>query len=161
GADYTALSGTITFSPGQTTQSVSVKVLGDLLVEANETFFLKLSNVANATLGRDTVQATILDNDQSIIRTTDITVTEGNSGTSDAILPITLSAPNSQTVTVQFATQDDTAKAGSDYIVATGAITFAPGEITKNLVLKIIGDTVVENAERFIVKFSNPANATL
>src|SRR4029079_1643372 len=73
GQDYTTVSGTVTFAPGERTKSVFVKVVGDLLSEGNETFQLKLSNPVNATLARSSAQATIIDNDQSVIRILDLT----------------------------------------------------------------------------------------
>ena len=49
-ADYQAASGTLTFTPGQTTRQLTVLVNGDLLDEANETYFVNLSNPGNATI---------------------------------------------------------------------------------------------------------------
>jgi hypothetical protein len=95
-----------------------------------------------------------------------ISVTEGNSGTTDALVPVNLSAPSAQTVTVDYATVDGTAPGGAtaannDYIPASGTLSFAPGETTKNIVIKVNGDTKYEADERFKVVISNPVNATL
>ncbi len=51
GADYTPVSGTLTFAPGQTTQTVTVPVLGDTVSEGNETVLVRLSNPVQATIG--------------------------------------------------------------------------------------------------------------
>lgn len=61
GLDYTAASGTLTFAPGQTSQSVSVAVLADNLAESDETFRLVLSGPAGATLAKSAGTATIHD----------------------------------------------------------------------------------------------------
>ena len=58
----------------------------------------------------------------------DVSVTEGNSGTVNATFTVTLSAPSSDTLTVNYATLDQTATAPSDYKAAKGQVTFAPGE---------------------------------
>ncbi|MGI9212067.1 MAG: Calx-beta domain-containing protein, partial [Methylococcaceae bacterium] len=91
----------------------------------------------------------------------DVTVAEGNSGTSNANVTVSLSAASSQTVTVSYATLDGTATAGSDYTAASSSLTFAPGEISQTFNIPIYGDTQVESNENFRVNLSNPGNATL
>jgi len=95
-----------------------------------------------------------------------ISVMEGNSGTTDALVPVNLSAPSAQTVTVDYTTVDGTAPGGAtaannDYIPASGTLSFAPGETTKNIVIKVNGDTKYEADERYKLVISNPVNATL
>ena len=63
GSDYIAKAGTLTFSAGTRTQTLSVKVNGDRVVEPNETLFLNLSNAVNATLVKSQGVGTILNND--------------------------------------------------------------------------------------------------
>lgn len=50
GVDYVAANGTLSFAPGETKKSISVTVLADVEVEANETFYVNLSNPVNARL---------------------------------------------------------------------------------------------------------------
>src|SRR5437867_2050791 len=52
-------------------------------------------------------------------------VTEGNSGTTDAIFTVFLSQATTQTVTVDFLTADGTARSPSDYQAQSGTLTFA------------------------------------
>ena len=61
--DYTTASGTVTFPPGTTEQTLSVPVIGDTLSEDNETFFVNLSAPTNATIARAQAVGTILDDD--------------------------------------------------------------------------------------------------
>jgi len=63
GQDYVSASGTVSFAPGSTAQPVSVNVLGDLVVEGDETFFVNLSNPVNATIGDGQGLGTIVDDD--------------------------------------------------------------------------------------------------
>jgi subtilisin family serine protease len=63
GEDYAAKSGTITFAPGQTGRAVVVAVKGDLAVEPDETFSVRLSSPVHATLGTDVASATITNDD--------------------------------------------------------------------------------------------------
>jgi hypothetical protein len=63
GSDYTATSGTLTFAPGETVQTVDVPIVGDTTLEPDETFTLTLSNPVNATLGTATATGTITNDD--------------------------------------------------------------------------------------------------
>ncbi len=98
-----------------------------------------------------------------------VQVIEGNSGTTDALVAVNLSGPSAQTVSVDYTTADGVTvglnvaatAADSDYIAGTGTLSFAPGETTKNIVVKVLGDTAYEYDERFKVIISNPVNATL
>ena len=62
-ADYLALSGTLTFNPGETSKTISVTVRNDTVVESNETFFVNLSSASGATISDSRGLGTILDND--------------------------------------------------------------------------------------------------
>lgn len=79
----------------------------------------------------------------------DTLVREGNAGTSVATFTIRLGAPALDPVVVQYATQDGTATAGSDYQAASGSLTFARGQISKTVTVNVIGDTVIEDHETF------------
>jgi hypothetical protein len=94
---------------------------------------------------------------------TDTTVSEGNSGTSQADFTVSLSEPSTQQVTVAYATEDGTASAGEDYVGATSGstLTFAPGDTSKTVSVQVNGDTQNEPDETFFVNLSNPANATI
>jgi chitinase len=86
---------------------------------------------------------------------------EGNTGTALRQFMVTLSAASMQSVSVQYATADGTAKAGSDYTSASGSLTFAPGELTKTISVAVTGDTTVESDETFVVKLSTALGATI
>src|SRR5439155_1193797 len=86
---------------------------------------------------------------------------EGDSGTSSFDFTVSLTNPSDQTVSVDYATNDGTAAAGSDYASATGAVTFAPGETSKTVSVAVNGDVTNESDETFTVDLSNPANATI
>jgi hypothetical protein len=62
-SDYTPVSGTLTFSPGQTSKTISVPIIGDTIVENNETLFLNLSSPSNATIADGQGRATIINDD--------------------------------------------------------------------------------------------------
>src|SRR5262249_37478955 len=89
----------------------------------------------------------------------DATVTEGNTGSTNATFTVTLSAASSQPVSVQYATLDGTATAGSDYQAQSGTLTFAPGETSKSITVAVIGDRLAEPNETFSVNLSGATNA--
>ena len=132
--DFTAAGGTLNFAAGVTTQTVTVNVNGDLLDEANETFFLNLSGASNATIGDGQGVGTITDDDAApALSIGNATVTEGNTGTVDATFTASLNEASGQTVTVDYATANDSAAAGFDYQAAAGTLSFAAGDTTKTV----------------------------
>jgi PKD repeat protein len=86
----------------------------------------------------------------------DVTVSEGDT-TSSASVMVTLSAPASTNQSVSFATSDGDAIAGSDYVSSAGVVTFLPGEVQKSVSVTILGDTVQELNETFLVTLSSPS----
>ena len=160
GSDYSAASGTLTFAPGSTRQTVTVPVIGDTLVEPNETFLVNLSNGVNATIADGQAVGTIT-NDDTTITIGNVSLVEGNSGTKNSVFVVTLSQASATTVTVNFATADGTGKASSDYVATSGTLVFAPGETSKTITVVVNGDVSSESDEDFFVTFSSPSNAAL
>ena len=91
----------------------------------------------------------------------DVTVTEGNTGLTNATFKVTLDKAVGTPVTVAFATVDGTAVAPSDYIAKSGSVTFAPGTTSKDVLVSIRGDTVNEPDETFSVKLSAASGAVI
>jgi hypothetical protein len=100
-------------------------------------------------------------NTQPAVSIASAAVTEGNSGTTNAVLAVTLSKPSTKTVTVAYRTADGTATAGQDYTAATGTVTFAPGVTAQQVTVKVAGDTTYEPDETFTVTLSNASGASL
>jgi len=161
GDDYTAISGTLTFTPGETSKTITVTVIGDKIDEGtSETFTVSLSAETNASLVDGQGLGTILDDDKAnvSITTDDSYVIEGNVGTTTAVFTVSLSTPTAFTVTVDYATGGggiNGATAGSDYEAVSGTLTFAPGETLKLINVTIYGDTTDEPDEEFYVTLSN------
>jgi len=160
-SDYASTSGTLTFNPGQTTKTVTVSINGDAINEADETFFVNLSGPTNVVVSDGQGQGTIINDDALSLSIDDVSVTEGNSGTVDAIFTISLSTPSDQTVTVDYATANDTAASGSDYASNSGTVSFDPGETSKTVTIAVNGDTTSEINETFFVNLSNPNNGSI
>jgi Ca2+-binding RTX toxin-like protein len=92
---------------------------------------------------------------------TDVSVIEGDSGRRDANFTVSISSPAPGPVSVDYATAEGTATAGSDYESRSGIVTFQPGESSKRLTVPVIGDTVEEPNESFSVQISNPAGVAI
>lgn len=161
--DYTAQSNqTVSFAPGETQKTITVPVIDDNVVEQTETFSVVLTNPTGGAILTDaTAQGSILDDEQPNISVSDTAIAEGDADTRSAVFTISLSAPTTGTTTVNYATQDGTAQAGSDYTATSGSVSFATGETTKTVSVPVRGDTDVEGDETFSVVLSNPTNAAI
>jgi hypothetical protein len=91
----------------------------------------------------------------------DASIIEGDSGTKTLNFTVTLSAASSLTVTLNYATANNTATAGPDYVSTSGALTFNPGDLTKTISVTINGDQSFEQNETFFVNLSSPSNASI
>jgi hypothetical protein len=157
--DYVAANGTITFPPGNQAQTLTLTINSNTVLEADETFRVVLSNPsANASLGTPSVGTVRILNDDSVtVRLDNAQIMEGDQGTTRPLLfPISISAAADIPVSVNFATSDIRAMAGSDYVATSGVLTFAPGEVNKTIPVTINGDAQVELDEDFNLTISNP-----
>ncbi|WP_247745115.1 Calx-beta domain-containing protein [Shimia sp. R11_0] len=165
--DYETTTGTLTFAPGDVSQSVLVRVRGDALDEDDETFDLVLENPVNGILADATGVATIVNDDlanqPSFKDVPSITVLEGLGGTSPIEIPVELSHVSGRAITVEYEIRDGTARRNEDYTVdlPQGRLRFDPGETSKRVTLALRGDILAEGDERFTIVFSDPENATL
>ncbi len=163
GVDYVASSLTgQTIPAGSSSATFTVLVNGDTLSEPNETFFVNVSNVSGAGVSDAQGQGTIVNDDaQPTLSIDDVSVSEGNSGTTTATFTVTLSAASGQTVSVNYASADGTATAGSDYVARSGTLTFAPGTTAQGVAITVNGDTALEPNETFSVGLSGVSNASI
>jgi len=161
GSDYTSVSGTLQFPDGVISQSFNVPITLDSTDEPDETINLTLSNpTGSAALGNPSAALlTISDDDPlPVISIDDLSVSEGDSGTTAANFTVLLSNPSSQQIVIDFSTTGaGTASSIDDYQATSGKVTFAPGETSKPLTVLIHGDTQEEPNETFVVNISTPA----
>jgi hypothetical protein len=91
----------------------------------------------------------------------DVAVVEGDTGTLNAVVTVSLTEPHGNSVTVNYKTEDGTATAGSDYTAVSGKLTFAKDEMSKSIMVPIKGDRLVELDEYFSVRLSNAKGAKI
>ena len=157
GADYTASTSELVFAPGDTQESVRIAILEDDLIEGDEAFQVLLSGAQNANIAAEAATVTILDNDtRSDLAIADATVLE-DAGTSE--VRVQLSPARSTAVTVDWATADGTATAGTDYEADSGVVTFAPGATEQTINVTVLNDAVDEASETFVVRLSNASGS--
>ena len=157
GSDYAAVSGTLVFSPGETSKSVQVSIAADGISEADETFQLVLSNPANASLADAIGVGTITDVAAPRIRVSDLTVTEGGT----LSFEVALDKAATWDVVVPFATKDGTATQPGDYTATANTVTIAVGDTTANVPVVTIDDALDENAETMRLELSATSDGVL
>src|SRR6185295_4603472 len=114
GADYLAVSGTLTFQPGETSKSVSVSVLGENVGEADETFFVDLADPAGGDTRYERGVGTILTDELGLF-VDDVTTVEPSTTGGYVVVQVRLAGTFPSAVSVKYATADGTARAGQDY----------------------------------------------
>ena len=124
-----------------------------------------VTNTATATLaGVSSTQVSLTipwrapQGDEPEISVRNVSILE-NGGT--ASLSLSLSKTSLQTVTVDYETEDDGAESGKDYTLASGTVTFAPGDTSRSVSVTITDDDIDEDNESFNLTLSNAANATI
>ena len=160
-SDYIATSGALTFAPGELEKPVVVLVNGDTVDETQETYFLDISNVQNATVSSSRGNGFIVDDDGPTISINDVNVTEGNSGKKAATFTLTLSGPSVEAIAVRAITTPGTATASSDYNPINLVVIFQPGTVTRTFDVEIIGDTNLESNETLFVNLSDAFATTI
>lgn len=156
GSDYSSVSGTLQFNPGETNKTLLVPIINDAAVEPTETFTLALSSpTGGAQVGTiSTLTASVVDNDSSLaFDLTSETLLE-SAGTKAVIVRRTGSLNTVATVT--YAATGGTATATADYNLSAGVLTFAVGEANKVIGIPIVNDQLVEGTETLLLSLSNP-----
>ncbi len=153
GLDYTSLSGRLSIPPGFGTGTLTVVVLEDEGDEPDEAFLLRLTGAERATLGSAQARGIIMDNDATpALRIDDVTVVESEAS---AVFTVGMSPASSERVQVNYATSDETATAGLDYVDTNGTLVLEPGEVEAQITVPVELDGVDElDAETFLVTLS-------
>ncbi len=161
-SDFQPATGTLMFSPGQTTRTIDVRVKGDVEGEGDETFFVDLASPLNASISDSRGRATIVNDEIAGLFIDDMTAVEGAAGALNAVFTVRLGVASVSPVTVSAMTSDRTATSPADY-TATGplTLTFPPGATVQTLTVPVAGDALLENDERFLVTLSAPVNAAI
>ncbi|MFH1493683.1 MAG: Calx-beta domain-containing protein [Pseudomonadota bacterium] len=165
GLDYTASSGTLTWAAGDTApKTITIPIIDDTLVEPAENFKVNLTTAVGATLGSaKAATVTIADNESGAGT---LQFTASNYTVKENIASITISVTRTDgatgAISVQYATLNGSATAGSDYTLKTGTLTWANNDAaTKTIVVPILNDSLTEGTETFTVTLASPTGGAV
>ena len=165
GSDYTATSGTLSFADGETSMTITVPIIDDMIAEPDETFAVTLlSPGGGATLGTPTsATVTIVDvTTMPGVLAIDPATVSVNENAGTVTLTVNRTGGSDGIVSVGFETFDGTALAGSDYTTTSGSVTFANGQTSTTITVPILNDAIPESNEDFTVTLIGPGGgATL
>ena len=164
-SDYIPRLGRVTIPAGESSASLEIEISGDTTPEANEEFFVDLSNPLNGVLLDPEGRITILDDDTPPgLLVGDVVASEPNPGaTQQSSFQVRLSHPWHQDVSFSYAAVDLPGQAinGTDYVLGSGSGSIVAGQLTTEIPFTILGDVDNESDEIFQVQLSGPVNATL
>lgn len=151
--------GTLTFAPGETTKTITVRIIEDQVDEnLDESFHIDLANARGAGLLDPLGRVDIRDNDREPqILLSDASVLEGQR----ALVRVSLSQPSGRDLFVSYETVEGSAKAGTDFETTSGEFTFSPGETSKVIEIPTIIDPASEQDETLTLSFYSNYRAEL
>jgi Tol biopolymer transport system component len=163
GSDYTAVSKTVSFAKGVTSQTVSVPIKQDTLAEGDETVQLSLSSPSSGSvLGTQKSAVLTIHDDETkptfFFSATSYSVGEG---AGSAVIAIKRSGSTAAAGSVLFKTANGTATAGSDYTTVSKTVSFAKGATSVNVTVPITNDKTKESAETIKLSLSSPSSGSV
>jgi uncharacterized protein len=162
-------SGTVSFADGETSQTITILVQGDILVETDETFLVTLSApMGGATLGNANGTGTITNDDAAgSLSIGDRTLAEGNSGTTAFSFTVTRSGGSDGAVGASWTLNAPGGANLADSVdfapgqPTSGTISFADGETSQTITILVQGDVTFEDVETFLVTLSAPTGGVV
>jgi hypothetical protein len=154
GQDYTPQSGTLTFSPGETSKSVAINIINDIILEPDEYLWLDLSNSSAAYILKSRGTGTIKENQSAKISISSASANEG----SPLIFSITRSANIANQVSVSWSTANGTAQSGVNYQASSGVANFPSGVTTATVTVPTIRDFISTADLNMNVALSSPSS---
>ncbi|MDB5391371.1 MAG: hypothetical protein JWM11_7017 [Planctomycetaceae bacterium] len=157
GVDFHAASGTLNFADGQTSATIGVSIIDNLLSGPNKTLQVLLSNATDgAGLGAGKSLVVTIQNDESQVAGP--SVVQFNQATysvlvsaGQVVINVTRTGDLSSATTVQFQTKQGTAKAGKNFVSKSGQIQFASGQATQQITIQLVQATIGKRPKAFTV----------
>jgi serralysin len=165
GTDYVAKTGTLTFKPGMVMKAVPLVLKGDVTVEGNESFSVKLSNPTNAILNDDTGEVSVIDDDSPSAATAEVSIADTavyeSAGLRKRVsmsFTVSLSKRPTAPVSISYTTTSGVgpggATVGTDFVAKTGTLNFTPTQVAKVVTISALADTLPELDETFSVNLT-------
>ena len=158
GLDYTATTGTVTFSAGQTSRTVRIPILNDTRAEGNETFAFTLSDPSSgASLGVPaSALVTIKSDDAGGLLKFGAAAYSFTEGAGNVSVTVVRTGGTASDVTVDYTATGSTASTGDDFVVLSGTLTFAAKQTSASIPVSILQDLLAEGNETFTLTLGNP-----
>lgn len=161
GADFNLLTGSATIPAAAAGVSVDLTSINDTDVEGTESVVLNLAPGAYGIgFGSATLYMADTETPAVQVRFASSSASGGESGGTVQV-SVNLTATSALPVTVEYIAGGGSALAGIDYQLASGLLTFAPGETAKTIPLSILDDTFIEPSQTVILKLQNANGAAL
>ena len=164
--DYTSKTGTLIFTPnGPLTQHISIEINGDLEVEDDEQFTIRLFDPDGIEITDNEAIGTILNDDEIVVvpavSIENASEKEGDEGITVVTMQLFLSEATDKAVNIAYATNPGTATDNVDFVSAVGNMSLPPGETTAIIEVQIRGDRDLEDDETFAVDLTGATNAVI
>ncbi|NGM18830.1 hypothetical protein G3576_02315 [Roseomonas stagni] len=156
-------SGVVTFAPGETAKTVTITFAGDATPESDERFRIRLESRSDALTTSDatSIIVQILDDDRPLVSIAALaaTVVEGSGEGGTVSFEVTRTNPVTAQ-TIDWAASGLSAADFADGVIPSGRLSFAAGEASKTVTLRLRGDSIAEGAETLTVTISSPSAGT-
>jgi hypothetical protein len=155
------VSSTLPIPAGATSGTLTVRINGDFQIEPDEQFFVNLQFATNATIANGQGTGTIVNDDSNGTLQFSSQTYNASEDAGSAIITVSRVEGATGSVTVDYATSNGTAGAGSDYTATSGTLTFNQGEISKTFTIPILTDNLLEVEETVNLTLSNPSGGAI
>ena len=154
--DYAYFTDNITFAPGENSKTITIPINNDTLYENDEQFQVLLSNPSFGTISDNSSLVTIISDDPK--PTVSIASSSASEASDNQTATLTLSTASGLDTTVNYATSNGTAIAGSDYVAVSDNVTFSAGETSKTVYVSITPDNISEENENYTIALTSSDN---
>ena len=161
GANYTAVSGTLSFAANETSKTITVPILNSSTQSSDLSFSVTLSSPSSGTTisnASGTVTVTAAQQQSSTVSISSSASAAASSGS--VALTVTRVGSTTGTSTVNFTTSNGTATAGTNYTATSGTLSFAANETSKTITVPIAMSSLQTSDLNFSVTLSSPSSGT-
>ncbi len=165
GVDYLGVTNVLTFPVGETFRSINIPIIDTvgIVIGADKTVNLTLSNPTNATLGlQPTALLTITNQSSQVNFSSEIYSVSKNNPSGTALITVVRSGSSSGAASVQFeTTTNGTALPGVDYVPTTNLVSFADGQSNQTVTISLINNGLIEGDRTVSMALLSPSNTVL
>ena len=169
--DYVGVNGTVVITAGSTQGTVDIPIIADNIYEDSEIFSINLDAPVNTVIRTASDNIIILNDDISPPVENDCnmnfpdpcrSIAEPLQGNSAAfVINLSINQPRDRDIFIDFATVDETATAGSDYVATSGTLHTPSGSSGGDITIPILSDNENEATETLLLQLSSTATVDI